>query len=170
MQYDPDESEQSVPLVSVIMPAYNAGPYIGEAIQSILDQTFANWDLIVVDDGSTDNTAEVVATFLSDRRIRYHKQPNGGEPVARNTGIELSHGNLIAWLDADDIWFPEKLAKQIEIFAEYPEVGFCGTGLVTVDSKGLEKSRITRNPFHGQALRTSYWESACFDEFQYGTP
>jgi glycosyltransferase involved in cell wall biosynthesis len=96
----------------VIIVTYNYGHFLGEAIQSVLDQTFQDWETIVVDDGSTDNTKEVVAAF-ADPRIHYVYQENRGNPAARNTALKRAAGEYIAFLDADDIWFPEKLRKQV---------------------------------------------------------
>ena len=107
------------PLVSVIMPAYNAERYIADAIQSALDQTYSNWELIVVDDGSTDGTAEVVRRFTTeDSRIKYFFQENGRLGKARNTGIENSNGPLIAFLDSDDLWLRDKLELQVSTLGE----------------------------------------------------
>jgi teichuronic acid biosynthesis glycosyltransferase TuaG len=103
-------------LVSIIMPAYNADRYVAESIRSVLAQSFGNWELVVVDDGSTDNTREVVQGFVAgDARVKYLERPNGGQAAARNTGLAAARGNLIAFLDADDLWLPEKLAAQIAV-------------------------------------------------------
>ncbi len=107
-----DAQQRSVAKVSVIIVTYNYGHFLAEAIQSVLDQTFQDWELIVVDDGSTDNTREVVAAF-ADPRIRYMHQPNRGNPAARNTALKVAVGEYVAFLDADDVWFPEKLEKQV---------------------------------------------------------
>ena len=102
------------PLVSVIMPAYNTEKFIGESIQSVIDQTYANWELLVVDDGSTDKTADIIRQHAAqDNRVKYLFQQNGRQAKARNTAIENSHGALIAFLDADDLWLPEKLEHQL---------------------------------------------------------
>ena len=101
--------------VSVIMPAYNAAKYIAESIESVVRQTYTNWELIIVDDGSSDNTASVVKSFVShDSRIKYVWQENGKQGKARNTAIANSKGEYLAFLDADDIWLPEKLQKQLQ--------------------------------------------------------
>jgi glycosyltransferase involved in cell wall biosynthesis len=103
------------PLVSVIMPAYNTEKFIGESIQSVIDQTYANWELLVVDDGSTDKTADVIRSYAArDSRVKYLSQNNGGPGKARNTAIAESNGTLIAFLDADDLWLPEKLERQLQ--------------------------------------------------------
>lgn len=97
------------------MPAYNAEKYIGESIQSVVDQTYANWELLIVDDGSTDKTENIVRAFAArDSRIKYLSQHNGGPGRARNTGIAESNGTLISFLDSDDLWLPEKLERQLQ--------------------------------------------------------
>lgn len=109
-----------MPGVSVIIPAFNCAAYLPAAIESVLNQTFSDHEIIVVDDGSTDQTQEVVVPYLD--RIRYVRQANKGLPGARNTGIRASSGEFVALLDADDSWVPEKLALQMPLFAD-PEVG-----------------------------------------------
>jgi len=106
-------------LVSVIMPAFNAEFYIYEAIDSVIAQTYNNWELIIVDDGSTDASAKVVKGWmLKDKRIHYYYQENGKQGKARNLGISKSKGKYLAFLDADDLWLPEKLEIQIEEIQE----------------------------------------------------
>jgi len=106
-------------LVSIIMPAYNAEKYIGDSIKSVLAQTYSNWELIVVDDGSTDSTAAVVQEFAArDSRIKYIFQENGRLGKARNTGIRNAAGSLIAFLDSDDLWVETKLEAQTRAIAE----------------------------------------------------
>ncbi|MHB1105095.1 MAG: glycosyltransferase family 2 protein [Lutibacter sp.] len=102
-------------LVSVIMPAYNAESYIREAISSVITQTYSIWELIIIDDGSTDTTAKIVNEWLlKDNRIQYYYQENGKQGKARNFGISKSKGVYLAFLDADDIWLSEKLEIQIK--------------------------------------------------------
>lgn len=102
-----------IPKVSIIMPAYNAANYIKESINSVLDQTFKDWELIIIDDGSLDNTAKMVKGFFENPRIRYYYQENGKQGKARNLGISKSRGKYLAFLDADDVWLPEKLEFQV---------------------------------------------------------
>jgi len=106
------------------MPAYNAEKYVAESIQSVMEQTFADWELIIVDDGSTDNTATVANAFVSaDPRIKYFYQPNGRLGKARNTAFQSSTAGLIAFLDSDDLWLPNKLELQVAAFEqEQPDV------------------------------------------------
>lgn len=102
-------------MVSVITPAWNAASFLGETIHSVIHQTYTDWEMIVVDDGSTDNTAEVVqALAASDSRIQYIHQSNGKQGKARNTAIAASRGKYLAFLDADDAWHPTKLELQVK--------------------------------------------------------
>lgn len=106
-------------LISVIMPSYNTAYYIAETVQSVLAQTYQNWELIIVDDCSTDDTDEVIKPFLADGRIRYFKnEKNSGAAVSRNRALREAKGKWIAFLDSDDLWLPEKLEKQIAFMKE----------------------------------------------------
>jgi glycosyltransferase involved in cell wall biosynthesis len=123
------------PKVSVVIPTYNRAHLICRSIQSVLDQTYQNLEIIVVDDGSTDNTEEIVINF-KDERIRYIKHSeNKGASAARNTGIKVSRGEYIAFQDSDDEWFSEKLEKQISAFYNSsPEVGVVYSGFYRVEA------------------------------------
>ena len=106
-------------LVSVIMPAYNVGAYIEESIKSVQAQTYTNWELIIVDDCSTDNTVEEISNFLEDKRIRFlRNERNSGAAVSRNYALREATGKWIAFLDADDVWLPEKLEKQLDFMIQ----------------------------------------------------
>lgn len=110
-------------LVSVVMPTYNHARFIGEAIESVLNQTYDNFELIIIDNYSTDNTAEIVASY-HDNRIKYLKFRNHGIIAAsRNHGIKNSNGKYIAFLDSDDIWLPQKLELQENLMESNPEIG-----------------------------------------------
>jgi teichuronic acid biosynthesis glycosyltransferase TuaG len=112
-------SDSYTGVVSVVMPAYNAAPYIAEAIASVQAQTYQNWELLVVDDGSTDDTAAIVQHYSAiDDRIKYIYQKNARQSRARNNGIAQAIGNYIAFLDSDDVWFPEKLQLQLQVLAD----------------------------------------------------
>ncbi len=108
--------------VSVIIPTYNRAALLKEAIESVRSQTYLDWELIVVDDGSTDDTLSVVSE-LKDSRIRYFYQKNAGVSAARNRGIEVSRSPFIAFLDSDDLWIPEKLERQVKYMEQHPETG-----------------------------------------------
>lgn len=105
--------EYETGLVSVIIPTYNRADLVCEAIQSVLDQTYQNFEIIVVDDGSTDNTRKALQPYMD--RIQYIYQENSGHGAARNTAIRASRGQWIAFLDSDDVWLPDKLSRQMEI-------------------------------------------------------
>lgn len=114
------------PLVSIIMPAYNAEKTIKESIESVLTQTYQNWELLIVNDGSKDNTSSVVSSY-DDVRIKLIEQVNGGVANARNNGLQKAQGEYIAFLDSDDLWTIDKLEKQINYFQENIEVGLVYT-------------------------------------------
>lgn len=102
-------------LVSVVMPAYNSGAFIAESIRSVFAQTYGDWELIVVDDGSADDTAAVARSFAdADARITVVARENGGQAAARNTGLELARGDVVAFLDSDDLWLSDKLRLQLD--------------------------------------------------------
>lgn len=107
-------------LVSIITPSYNCSRFVAETIESVQAQTYQNWEMIIVDDCSTDNSVEIIKKIIKgDSRIRLIEQKwNGGPAVARNVAIENAGGRYIAFLDSDDLWFPEKLEKQIEFIQE----------------------------------------------------
>jgi glycosyltransferase involved in cell wall biosynthesis len=115
--------------VSVIIPVFNAAPLIARALQSVFSQTFADFEVIVIDDGSEDEADLRAALEPWAARITYLRQLNGGPASARNTGIARATGRLLAFLDADDEWRPEKLARQIAYFAQYPETGLLHTAI-----------------------------------------
>ncbi|WP_034643873.1 glycosyltransferase family 2 protein [Desulfovibrio inopinatus] len=106
------------PAVSVVIPTYNRSRCVGNAIRSVLQQTFQDVECIVVDDGSTDNTMEILTAF-DDVRLRVTTQPNAGVSAARNTGIALARADIIALLDSDDVWLPEKMERQLQFMHEY---------------------------------------------------
>lgn len=106
-------------LVSIIMPSYNTGRFIKESIESVLSQTYSNWELIIVDDCSCDDTDDIVSPYLADSRIIYLKnEKNSGAAVSRNRALTEAKGKWIAFLDSDDLWAPEKLEKQIAFMTE----------------------------------------------------
>jgi glycosyltransferase involved in cell wall biosynthesis len=139
-------------LVSVMMPAYNAGRYIGEAIESVLAQTFSNWELLVVNDGSTDDTAAVVARF-QDPRIHLISKANGGESSARNVALERSRGEFIAYLDADDAYLPHHLAVTVAFLEANPQRDAVYVDGIHIDEFGRRLASLQsrrRGPFEGR--------------------
>lgn len=138
-----DGIEREKGLVSIIMPSYNTASYIKETIQSVLNQTYQNWELIIVDDCSADNTDEVLGT-IKDPRIRYFKNDkNSGAAVSRNKALREARGQWIAFLDSDDLWMPEKLEKQIH-FMEKNDYSFSYTNYEEIDVEGKKTGiRVT---------------------------
>lgn len=136
------------PKVSVIIPAYNSAQFIAETIQSVLAQTYGNYEIIVVDDGSTDTTMNVLNEF-GDQIIVLTK-PNGGPASARNLAIRNASGKYIAFLDADDLWIPEKLAEQVAFLEAHPEVGMTYAEAVMFEEVGGEKQVRGKIGFTGE--------------------
>jgi glycosyltransferase involved in cell wall biosynthesis len=141
-----DASQEQTPasLVSVVVIAHNCAEYVGHAIQSVLDQTWTRLELIVVDDGSTDQTGDVVRRF-SDPRLTYVRQENKGVPAARNEGIRHARGEFIAFLDCDDWWLPAKIEKQVARAIGHPEIGLVYSRAIRVDATGAEGDRFDSN-------------------------
>ena len=134
--------------VGVIVPAYNSANYLPKAIGSVITQTFTDWQILLVNDGSTDNTEEIVAPYrelLGDKLLYIH-QPNRGLPAARNAAIRASDCELLALLDADDIWLPCRLAESVKVFDGRPQVGLA-YGLVTmIDENDRPTTTFAGNP------------------------
>lgn len=130
------------PEVSVILTTFNGASrgYLEEAIQSVLRQTYPCFELILIDDGSTDNTSEICKKYLADPRVIYHHQRNGGLAAARNSGLTLSRNEFVCFLDDDDVYQPEKLAKQITFFTDpaHHKTAMVYTGLIYINETGKE--------------------------------
>ena len=119
-----------MPNISVVITTYNRANYVSRAIESVLRQTYPDWELVIVDDGSTDETPKVVSRYLTnDGKVRYIKQANQGLSAARNKGIAETHGKYLAFLDDDDWWVPEKLETQVTYMEARPNVGLSYTRL-----------------------------------------
>ncbi|VXD18796.1 Glycosyl transferase [Planktothrix serta PCC 8927] len=129
------------PRISVVIPAYNCDRYIGQAVESILNQTYSADEIIVVDDGSQDNTRQVLQPYSDS--IRYVYQPNQGVSVARNQGLSLARGEFIVFLDADDIFLPDKLETQLAIFEKQPQLGLVQSGWRRVNKQGETLTEAT---------------------------
>ena len=133
-------------LVSIIMPTYNTAKFISETIESVLAQTYPNWELIIVDDCSTDDTDAVVCPYLVDDRIRYIKnEKNSGAAVSRNRALREAKGKWVAFLDSDDLWFPEKLEKHIS-FMKDNGYHFSYTNYVEIDEESKPNGKSVTGP------------------------
>lgn len=137
------------PLVSIIMPAYNAEVFIGEAIDSVLAQHYVNWELLVVNDGSTDGTARVLAGY-SDPRIRVFNKPNGGIGSARNVALEHVRGEFLCGLDADDVLPPLSLSSRVPVLKARPELDIVDGVVLFKDGKLREVLRTFVPDFEGE--------------------
>lgn len=142
--------------VSVIIPAYNQGHYLGEAIQSVLDQTYPDFELVVVDDGSTDKTAQVACSF-SDPRVRYIHQENRGLSAARNTGILRSSGEYLTFLDSDDLFVADKLETLLNAMQRDPSLGFVAGQAVLIDENGLPLGKVFDTPLPENPVHLLLW-------------
>lgn len=133
-------------LVSIIMPSWNTDKFIAETIQSVIDQTYTNWELIIVDDCSSDNTNQIVASF-EDKRIKYlHNEKNLGAALTRNKALREAKGEWIAFLDSDDLWMPEKLEHQIDFMNENGySLSFTEYEKIDEDSKPLNIWKLLKN-------------------------
>ena len=148
-----------MPNVSVIIPTYDRAHMIGDAIQSVLEQTYPDWELLVVDDGSHDHTKEVVAQ-VADARVRYLAQPHRGLSAARNTGVRNTRGHYVAFLDSDDVFLPGKLRAQASLLDAQPDVGLVGGGYFEVDAGWRVQRRIQPWDRH-PTLACRDWLLAC---------
>jgi glycosyltransferase involved in cell wall biosynthesis len=142
------------PFVSVVIPTYNRSQQVNAALESVLAQTYADIEIIVVDDGSTDATREIIQQLISQqadasKSIRYFFQANQGPSVARNKGIELARGQWIAFLDSDDLWLPEKLELQVQALQQFKgECGACFTDARLVNERGMDTNSFRSFGIH----------------------
>lgn len=161
-------------LVSIIVPVYNAGKFIRETMDSVLAQTYPHWELLLVEDGSSDGSADVIEEYIAKKgesRIRLIRQPsNQGAARARNKGLEEASGRYIAYLDADDLWTPEKLEHELR-FMEEKGAAFAFTGYEFADENGVGLGKIVRVPetlVYRQALSntTIFTTTVMFDSLK----
>jgi glycosyltransferase involved in cell wall biosynthesis len=148
-------------LISAIIPAFNADRFIRRTIESILAQTYTDYEIIVVDDGSTDNTAEVVKNY--GPKVNYIYQENSGDGAARNTGIAAAKGDWVAFLDHDDEWLPEKLFSQMELVGRNPDLKWCATNRFQSDGRrrvAVGNTEAIRNNLAGKDYFENYFEAA----------
>ena len=150
-----------IPRVSIVMAAKNYGRFLAEAVESVLIQTFADWELLIIDDGSSDDTTRVAGQF-TDSRLRYVKSDRLGQSRAKNLGIDLARGEFIAFLDADDAWLPTKLEKQLKLFTVGVGVVFSRRSLMDESSRPLTMKLQTVFP-RGRVLARMFSQNfVCF--------
>ncbi|MEO1429161.1 MAG: glycosyltransferase [Cyanobacteria bacterium J06633_8] len=140
-----------MPCCSIIIPAYNAIKYLPETLESVLKQTFTDFEVLIIDDGSYDNIVEW-ASGVKNPRVRFLSQKNKGVSAARNLGIKKAKGKYIAFLDADDLWEPTKLEKQLQLFKNNPSLGLVHTAMVVIDEQSKSLGRIFTSNVEGDAL------------------
>lgn len=132
-------------LVSIVMPSYNTAPYIKDSINSVLQQSYTNWELLIVDDCSTDNTVDIIKDFHDARISLFQNEKNSGAAISRNYALRKAKGKWIAFLDSDDMWKPEKLEKQLE-FMEKNRYDFSYTKYEVVDFNGETTGKMLSGP------------------------
>jgi glycosyltransferase involved in cell wall biosynthesis len=130
-----------MPRVSVVIPTYNRGELLRETIDSVLAQTYHDFEIIVVDDGSTDNTAQLLTRYQDDVRLVYRAHKNCGVAATRNHGIRLARGEFLAFLDSDDRWLPQKLERQLQFADAHPEYGLIATEISSFNKRGAVKAQ-----------------------------
>lgn len=159
-----DVSKSEEPAVSIVMAAYNEADHIRAAIDSIINQTFTDWELIIVEDGSTDQTKEICEEFEKrDPRVRvFVNEQNLGLPRSLNLGIEQARGNLIARADADDINLPSRLAVQFAFMQEHLDIDVLGTGAYVIDERGRRVTTIALPAKHEQIKKLPFLKTMFF--------
>lgn len=133
--------------ISIITPVYNCEKLIGNTIETVINQTYTNWEMLLVDDCSTDNSEKIIEEYIrKDNRIKYFKlEQNSGAAVARNYALEKSEGRFIAYLDSDDLWKPEKLEKQVDFMVKH-NYAFSCTDYEKIDEQGNSLNKIVKIP------------------------
>lgn len=150
-------------LITVIIPTYNSAQYLNAAVESVLQQTFKDLEILIIDDGSKDNTSELVKSFGD--KVRYIYQENAGVSIARNNGIKESKGKYVAFLDADDTWLPTKLEKQVNALKDNPDYKFCFSDFVGVNQNlqpiEMKRARLLNSAIKDLLLRGNVVGSIC---------
>ncbi|KPQ01376.1 glycosyltransferase [Marinobacter sp. HL-58] len=168
-------NKSTSPLVSIITPTYNRADFIEQAVNSVLAQTFTNFELLIVDDGSTDNTWDLLEPALADSRVRYFHQENQGQSVARNLALVEAKGDFVCFLDSDNYWPAEKLEQQVELFREHPDYDVIYGDIIVIDEDGKEVTRKNMKRYSGHiatymirdncvSMNTAMARRRCFDE------
>ena len=142
-------------MISIIIPTYNRAKFIKRAIDSALDQTYQNFEIIIVDDGSTDNTKEVLTDYINQGKMKYIYEKNSGPGIARNAGVEHAKGELVAFLDSDDEWMPDKLEKQIKILESRGKDAAVFSNIEYIDENGnkIGELFLKARPYEGKILK-----------------
>ena len=147
-----NEETMKPPMISIVMPTYNRARLIGDTLASIRGQSFENWELIIVDDGSTDDTAAVI-NAIGDPRVRYTRRPHSGIGAeVKNAGLALATGEYLAFMDSDDLWHSSKLAKQLDALERHPGAGFCicgGYNFIELNRPGRAYYKKTEGEYYG---------------------
>lgn len=163
-------------LISIITPTYNRELFLSQMIESVLAQTHREWELIIVDDGSTDNSKELVQQYIDkDPRINYLQQENQGQSIARNKGLAVANGEFICFLDSDNYWPQDKLEKSVQAFKDYPDADIVYGDCVTIDEQGTELHRNNMKRHSGRiahlllkdnfvSMNTAMTKKTCFNE------
>ncbi|WP_242966693.1 glycosyltransferase [Desulfosporosinus sp. FKA] len=150
----------TMPKVSVIIPTYNYAQYVGIAVKSVLDQNYPNMEIFVVDDGSTDQTQEILMPFIP--WIHYYYKDNGGTASALNFGLAVASGKYVCWLSSDDIFLADKVAKQVCLMEKEPALGFSYTSFVMIDGAGSKQYEV-HSPFYSdQRVMVQKLMEGCF--------
>lgn len=160
------------PIVSILMPVYNTAPYLREAMDSLLAQTFTDFELIVLNDCSSDNAEEILDTYDDSRIVRYKGEKNVGLANVLNVGIEMARGKYIARMDSDDISLPQRLQVQVDFLESHPEIDLCSCGMqlfgardeVWIREQHPEKVRITALFFSPILHASSVWRKESFEQ------
>lgn len=149
----------STPTVSVVIATYNQAEYLSQAIKSVLRQTYEHWELIIVNDGSTDHTEQVVKPYLRHQKVRYYKKPNGGQASAKNMGIREARGEYVAFLDSDDYWEPSKLLAQMAIMQAQPSIGVVYSEIHSMDESGRQLIFERPSRYSGEVVGQLYGDN-----------
>lgn len=167
---------ESRPLISIVTPTFNRAGYLSLAIESALAQSIDNFEMLIVDDGSEDNTREVVEAFQArDPRIHYFHQANQGQSIARNRGVQEAKGEFICFLDSDNAWYPQKLERSLREFEAHPEADVVYGDYMVIDGEGVELGVNRMKRYSGfitpellrdnfVSMNTTMTRKTCFDE------
>jgi len=148
--------------VSVLIPVYKGETYLGRAVESALAQTYPNLELLIVNDGSPDNSRQVLQPYLSRPNVRYIEKANGGVASARNAALSVATGEYVALLDQDDAWHPQKLERQVAVLSQHPEVALVHADVTYIDANDTV---LPRDPYFPASV-----EGRCFDRFFMANP